>query len=167
MKSSKPTTQQITENGDTAGFTVFKPLGKAVLRNENHEIISYSHDELIKSLYWIWDAFDRAMMGMFLVYGTAESVINHMLLDGEGVHVGVRNAEYYSGSKPILIAFTGEPEKKEGFDIFKCPLSEAPVFVHYFDEAECIKSTDSVQYQNEYFKLPNPYSKFIELWPLK
>lgn len=149
MKSSKP----------IAGF--------AKMDTKTWTLVEYSHDELLKSLYWIWDGFDRAMMRMFLVYGTAESVLNHMLLDGEGVHVGVRKSEYLSGSKPILLAFAGNPEEKEGYDVYKCPLSEAPVFVHYFDEDECIKSTDLVQYQHEFFRLPNPYSKFIELWPQK
>lgn len=119
------------------------------------------HEKLLPALYWIWDGFDRAMMGMFPVYSTALSIISNKDLEGDGIHVGTRQLEWKSGSKPILDAFLGEPvDKSETF--VKYIHNDIPVFIHIFEDDPCIQSTNQVFYENEYFKLPNPYSRFIK-----
>lgn len=100
-------------------------------------------------------------MGMFLVYNTAEDVLQHKQLQGDGVHVGVRKMEWTTGSKPILDAFLNAPiEVTEKYS--KYIYEGVPVYIHIFDEDQCIKSTNQVMYENEYFMLPNTYKQFMD-----
>lgn len=130
------------------------------------EVSPFTHAELLKALYWAWDAFDRATMGCFLVYTTAEMVLKKRMLEGNGVYVGTRRLEWESGSKSIFDSFAGEPnEKNEKYVTYI--VDGVPVFIYIFEDEQCIRSTDSVIYESEYFKLPNPYSEFIQLYPWK
>jgi len=104
-------------------------------------------------------------MGMFLVYDTAQSVLDNVDLKGERVTVGIRNNEWISGSTSILKAFTGEPlEKTKEYEIFKNPFNEVPIYVYIFSEDICIVNTQQIFYKNEYFMLPNPYKRFLEVF---
>ena len=125
----------------------------------------FAYDKLLQALYWIWDAFDRANMGMFLVYGTAESVFENKLPDGNKITVGVRLNEWNSGSTPILKAFTGEPlEVTEKYVRFKNPFNNVPIYLYIFKDDPCIINTQEILYEREYFKVPNTYKRFIEVF---
>lgn len=127
--------------------------------------IDFPFDKLMQALYWVWDAFERSSVGMFLVYGTAEVVLQNKLMEGDRITVGVRGNEWRSGSIPILKAFTGEPvETTEKYVVFKNPLNDVPVYVYIFHEDPCILNTQDVLYEREYFKLPNTYKQFIEVF---
>jgi hypothetical protein len=65
-------------------------LTSTLKKSEEIVVKEYSHDELMKALYWAWDAFDRAQMGMFLVYDTAINAMNNGYQKGERVEVGTR-----------------------------------------------------------------------------
>ena len=122
----------------------------------------------MKALYWTWDAFDRSLMGMFLVYDTAADVLQNKQIQGDRITVGVRGNEWRSGSTPILKAFMGEPlEETEKYAKFKNPFNDVPVYVYIFPEDPCVTSTASVLYEQEYFKLPNTYRRFIEVFGAK
>lgn len=120
-----------------------------------------THEQLIKALYWVWDGFDRALMGMFPVYSTAEDILQNKKLKGDSVHVGVRNAEWTAGSKTILDAFLNTPiEKTKTYN--KYIYEDVPVYIHIYEEDPCIINTNQILYENEYFKLPNTYSQFMD-----
>jgi len=121
----------------------------------------FTHEELLPALYWIWDGFDRALMGMFLVSKTAEDVMSKLHLEGDGIYVGVRRLEWDSESRSILDAFLGKGiEVKK--DKFKYNFDGIPVYIYVFDEDLCILNTDTVLYEQENFCLPNTYKQFIE-----
>jgi hypothetical protein len=123
----------------------------------------FPFDKLMQALYWAWDAFDRANMGMFLVYDTAADVLQNKMISGDKVTIGVRKNEWISGSTPILKAFTGEPiETTDKYVVFKNPLNDVPVYLYIFEEDPCIISTQEILYEREYFKLPNTYRLFID-----
>lgn len=125
----------------------------------------FPHDKLMQALYWIWDAFDRSAMGMFLVYGTAQSCMKNTDMIGDRITVGVRKNEWFSGSKPILMAFTGEPiELGVNYVVFKNPFNTVPVYVYIYSEDESIVSTGQILYENEYFKVPNTYERFVKVF---
>jgi hypothetical protein len=126
---------------------------------------SYSVDQLLQALMWTWDAFERAQMGMFLVKDTAVRAIQNIDLDGDAIYVGIRDTEWSSGSTPILKAFTGEPVGKTDTTVtFKNPLNPVPTIVYILPEDPCIRSTDQIFYRNEYFKVPNPFKRFMEVY---
>ena len=123
----------------------------------------YTYDQLLQALYWIWDGFDRALMPMFLVYDTAESVLGKRLPEGNTIFVGVRNNEWTAGARTILYNFTGDPiEKTPTHEVFKNPFNGVLINVYRFNDDPCILNTQTVMYEREYFQLPNTYEQFIE-----
>lgn len=122
----------------------------------------FTHPQLLSALYYMWDAFDRALMPMFLCYDTAKSVINKGQLSGESIHVGVRENDWRSGSRAIVDAFAPIYEERLGYNLYY--FKDIPIYLHILPEAHCIKSTNIVLYQQEYFRLPNPYNEFEKLF---
>lgn len=125
----------------------------------------FSEPELMQALYWIWDAFDRSGMGMFLVYETASHVMNNEHMEGNSITVGVRKNEWISGSTPILKSFTEDPlEETTTKIVFKNPFNKVPVIVYVYDEDVSITSPQQIFYANEYFMIPNTYSRFEKIF---
>lgn len=126
---------------------------------------AFTEPELMEALYWIWDAFDRCSMGMFLVYHTAIHAMNNEFMDGNRITVGIRKNEWISGSTPILLAFTGEPVETWGtYVVFKNPFNAVPVYVYIYADDPCITETAQILYANEYFKVPNTYRRFEKVF---
>lgn len=129
------------------------------------EKTTFTDAELIQALYWIWDAFDRSLMTMFLVYNTAEAALANGYLTGDKITVGVRGNEWRSGSTPILLAFTGIPTKiTDTHVVFKNPFNAVPVHVHVYAEDPCISPPQTIFWANEHFNIPNPYSRFLKVF---
>lgn len=125
---------------------------------------SFSHSTLIQSLYWIWDAFDRALIKMFVVGPTHESIKNNNDLSGDTIHVGVRRLEWESGSRSVFNAFAGAPEE-ENKELAKYNHNGIIVLVHVYEDDPSINTLDSKMYFGENFNLPTPYSRFQKyLW---
>lgn len=132
--------------------------------------LDLGHDKLMKALYWVWDMFDRSNQPFFLVHDTAEQAIKHHALKGSKVEVGIRRNEWNSGATRVLLTIMGEPleftqsENEEGYDIARFEHEGVPVFVYIYPDAECVMQLDSIHFQHEWFKVPNPYTKFKELY---
>lgn len=121
----------------------------------------------MQALYWIWDAFDRSMMGMFLVGNTADRALNNLHMDGDRITIGTRRNEWNAGSKNILLAFTGLPiNTTEKYVVFTNPFNDVPIYLYILEDDPCIINTQQILYANEYFKLPNPYRRFQEIYHL-
>lgn len=123
---------------------------------------AFTHNQLLKALYWAHDLFDRANMAFFLVYNTAEDVLQKKQLEGDNVQVGVRLLEWNSGAKVIIDTFA-QPTSKDT-DTATFVYEGVPVVVHVYTDDPCITSPDTVIYHAEYFKLPNPYKRFMEVF---
>ena len=125
------------------------------------EKVTIPHDKLMLALFWLWDAFDRALIHFFLVGKTAEDAIAQKKQENDKVEIGVRRMEWKSGSTPILKAFMGEPlvETENHAEYFH---NTVPVYIYFFDDDPTVTSIDSFMYMNDNFSVPNPYSKFIE-----
>lgn len=127
--------------------------------------MSYSHGHLLQALYWIWDAFDRAMMKMVVIDEAHDLIKQHRQLEGDRIAVGVRKNEWTSGAYNIFKEFAGYPvDQTETYVIYKNPFNEVPVYVYVFDGDETLLNPDSVMYENESFYVPNPYTRFIEIY---
>lgn len=121
-----------------------------------------SHQQLLSALYWIWDVMDRASMGMFLVYNTADAALKNRDLEGDMVHVGVRKLEWDAGGKRIIDALV-QSEEDDG-NLAKYTFNGVPIYVHIFNDHPVIRSTDQLMYEREFFKVPNPYKEFLEVF---
>ena len=128
----------------------------------------YTYDELMAALIWVWDSFDRAGMTMLAVFDTAKQIQKNEDLSGDGIDVAVRRLEWESGGKSILDAFLehynisyriSDNGKLAVYDHYGVPIR-----VHILEENECLSNYDTVVYRMEHFKLPNPYSKFEQLY---
>lgn len=122
----------------------------------------WDSEELLKALYWIWDAFERSNMPFFLIGSTAESAIANRELQGDKVTVGVRKVEWISGARRIFEAFA-IPDTEEN-DTAYFTYEGVPVELRIFADNPYITSPDMVRYKYEEFKVPNPYAKFKELY---
>ncbi len=123
--------------------------------------ISFNPQQLLTALYWVWDAFDRANVVMFLVNHTAEDALNNLEPGGISIDVGVRREEWVSGGRRLLDAFLGDPiiedEKHAEY------LHEGVrVNIFNYEKNPCTDQPDSINYMYETFRIPNPYKEFKE-----
>lgn len=123
----------------------------------------YSHDQLLQALYWIFDAFERSNMNFFLIYSTAESVLEQKDLEGDKITVGVRDMIWASGARQIFETYVQYVEKVDNKLTYTAD-NGVPVEVTVFRDDECIMSPDVKMYHSEAFHLPNPYSRFLEVY---
>jgi hypothetical protein len=117
----------------------------------------------MKALYWAWDGFDRCAINFLVIYDTAESVMKRKDLKGDGVYIGVRKLDWEGTSRRVFDAFAGAPnevtEERETYLV-----DGIPVYIYSFDEDLCLRNPDIVLYEKENFNVPNPYSRFLELY---
>lgn len=123
------------------------------------------HERLLEALYWIWDAMERGNMNFFVIGDTADSVINNKDLSGTKITVGVRRLEWNSGAKRIVDAFATPLTETD--DKVTYEYEGVPVELYLFDDDPSITSPNQIIYHSEYFKFPNPYSKFQEVFQWK
>ena len=121
-----------------------------------------THEQLLEALYYIFDAMDRALMNFVLVGDTARSAMQNRLLTGDKVTVAVRRNEWESGARRIVDAFA--KPKEETKTIVKYEVNGVPIVLHVLEEDTTIKSPNTLIYQNEYFKIPNPFSEFEKIF---
>lgn len=125
-------------------------------------VLDVSHEELLKALYWIWDAFDRAMMHMFVVGNTYHAIKEDRYLFGDRIDVGVRRLEWDSGARRIFEAFTMPPdEETSSFSLYI--YNKIPVYVHIYDDDSSITTLNMKMYLGENFNFPTPYERFEKL----
>jgi len=156
-------TQQNLKSSEIIEVVPMPPL-KAVASSFADSINKYTHQKMLQALYWIWDGFDRALMKMFVVGKTYDSVKNNKDLEGDKIEVGVRKLEWDSGSKNILDAFVGQPTSSSE-DSVTYDYNGIPVIVHIYPEDTSITSLDTKMYFGENFCMPTPYSRFEKyLW---
>ncbi len=127
----------------------------------------FDHDELRSALYWAWDAFDRAGILFFCIFKTGEQVRHNDPLSGDGLDLGVRKLEWVSGAKPVLDAFLDHNDIKidDQGDIVTYDYLGVPVRMHILDpDDDCLFNADTVVYEVEHFRIPNPYERFEQLY---
>lgn len=125
--------------------------------------VTVTSERLLKALYWIWDAFERANVPYFLTGQTAVDAMANKPLSGEKVTVGIREVEWISGGGRILRTFLGEPHYEDK-RYAQYEFEGVPVFIEKYDDHECIIATDTIIYGYETFRVPNPYETFVKLF---
>lgn len=127
--------------------------------------LQFTHEQLLEALYWIFDVFENASIGFVLAYSTAESVLQGKQLEGNKIELGVRKAEWDSGSKALFDTYMQDELIEPIIDGNKYTYithNGVPIVIYILDEDESIMSPDTRRYENEYFKMPNPYSRFMD-----
>lgn len=121
------------------------------------------HEELIRTLYFLWDGFKRSYMDFFLLRDTAKQALSGKQLSGDHIDVGVRKNEWVSGNKPILdIFFEHEhvTKVKENEEIYEGIYQEVPFTIHLFSENDCLSSLIPLNYEHERWLVPNRFEHF-------
>lgn len=122
-----------------------------------------THDQLIRTLYVIWDGFKRSYMDFFLLRQTAKDALAGKQLTGGHIDIGVRKNEWVSGNKPILdIFFENEHVKvvKDNTEIYEGIYQDVPFTIHLFSENECLSSLIPFNYEHERWLVPNRFEHF-------
>lgn len=129
------------------------------IQKNTEKPLSFNHDELLKALYFIWDMMDRIPMPFVLINDTAESVINHKDLSGDGVHIGVRDTDW-NGTGLNILAVLMNAEETDKHKV-KYSHNGVPIYVHIYKNHPTLQSPDYVVYAHESWRVPNPYSEFL------
>jgi hypothetical protein len=122
------------------------------------EQIVFSHDQLLKALYYVFDFMDRAMINFYLVGSTGQSIKDHKDLFGSCILAAVRKNEWESGAKRIADAFA--TPLRETNELVEYIYEGVPIKLYVLPDSELLRSADTTIYASEYFKLPNPFEEF-------
>lgn len=148
-KTRKPTNPQVDKPTSTVAPLV------------DETFIETSHEILLRCLYFLYDAFNRAQIDFFLIRQTAKDAINGNELSHH-LDIGVRKNEWVTG-KEILFMFFGEEHvkiKTESDILITCEYQEAPFVIHLYDDNPCLLALNPIEYQYESFKTPNMLEAF-------
>lgn len=138
------------------------PLETPVI-NKATPVKTYNHDELLRALYFFWDAFERATMNFFLVGKTGEQIKNNENLSGDRLTLGIRRLEWVGGQGGVFKAFMEHEKilpKKLDKDTLLFTYHDVPVYLKLYDDNPYITALDIAFYGNETFNIPNPLDKF-------
>lgn len=144
---------------ETINQTVVQPQQQVI----KTEVKDLGHEELIRTLYFLWDGFQRSYMDMFLLRDTAKQALAGKQLSGDHVDIGVRKNEWISGNRPILdIFFDNEhvTKVKDNEEIYEGIYQEVPFTIHLFSENECLASLIPLNYEHERWLVPNRFEYF-------
>ncbi len=123
--------------------------------------VSLTHEQLLKALYFILDLFSRPNIPFFLLGETAYCVKNKKLLTGDKITVGIRKLDFQKPNMSIMEAFYLADTVNKKF--IEYTFEGVPIEVKIIDSPDpMFTSLDSVVYQYEYFKVPNPFNKYWE-----
>lgn len=124
---------------------------------------TFSHEQMLEALYFVHDFMDRAMLTFCVVGSTADSIIKNKILDGSSIKVAVRKPEWDSGARVIADAFA-MPIEDLG-DIVTYEWNGVPITLYILKDSETLQRPDTILYESEYFKFPNPFKTFKEEFP--
>ncbi len=119
---------------------------------------SIPHEALLKTLYWVHDFMDRALINFYVVGDTAKAVRENTDLSGDRIQVAVRKNEWESGARRIADAFA--TPLKDNIQSLEYEYDGVPVILHVLEDSTTLTSFDTKIYRSEHFKLPNPYEQF-------
>lgn len=122
----------------------------------------FTHEKLLKALYWVYDLFERANIPFMLLGETAKCAHNNIKLSGDGIEIGVKDTDWHESNIRIIescyLANTIEKHKvtytHEGVPI-TCLIIK--------DYGRNNYSYNQVMYEREFFNLPNPYEHMSSL----
>lgn len=120
------------------------------------------HELQLRTLYFLYDAFQRAMIDWFLIRQTAKDAMSEHQLTGDHIEIGVRKSEWITG-KEILFMFFGEEHVKTlkeetDYNIFE--YQDVPFTLRFYEDSEPLMALIPIQYEHETFLVPNQFERF-------
>lgn len=104
---------------------------------------------------------EAAGIVFFLDRDTAESVLTGYNLEGDGVHIGVRDVEFRSSGFSVVDVYANATERTQ-----KCityMYGDVPIYVHIYKSHPTIEGFDIRNYCNEFWNLPNTWERFLSV----
>lgn len=121
----------------------------------------FNHQELMDALYHVQDMFSRASIPFFVLDDTAAAMLTNFDLEGDSVHIGVRDTDWHSTGFDILTILVEAQETTKDYALIM--YGEVPIHVYVFKNHKTIESPDLIPYGYEYFNVPNPYTEFEQV----
>lgn len=138
----------------------------------------FTHDQLLQALYWVEDFMNRSLINFFVIGPTADSVKGQKHLTGDAIYIGVRRVEWESepaseeghpgipsGGRRLVDAVVPYAED-EGDIVYYYSSNDVPVILFVFEDEPTVTSLDQVNYEREFWKIPNPYQSFKEQYDI-
>lgn len=133
-----------------------------VIEKVNDIVNEFTHEQLMRCLYFLYDAFHRAAVDFFLVKDTAKNALSKHMLDTK-IDVGVRRLEWSNDNKDMLFPFFEQERvniiKQDDFRL-DCTYQDIPFTIHIYDDNPCIKYLVPIVYEYEGFLVPNQFDVF-------
>ena len=120
-----------------------------------------THDQLWSALRDIEDLLDRCMLPGFVMGETARCVVNDIPLEGEGVEIGLRKAEWSDQVKGMFKTLRPQMAVGEAGAFYL--VGEVPVVVRIIaSDYEFLKNMNKHAYQAGDYLVPNPFELYFE-----
>lgn len=121
----------------------------------------FHHEQLSNALFELWDAFDRAMIQMFVVGDIAVGLHNNTDFTGSKVRVIVQASELNPFALDVLTKTLGLDPKED--KKWKLESSEGvPMEIKINRKnLDILKTPEEHMYLNEVFLLPNPFDEYV------
>jgi hypothetical protein len=120
-------------------------------------------DKLLTTLYFLYDAFERASLDFFLVRQTARDVINGKRLTTMPVTIGIRHNEWIGGNEELLLAYFEQEHvemTEKADDHVTFVYQDIPIMMHIYRDSDSVTALNSVAYEFETWKIPNQFERF-------
>ncbi len=120
--------------------------------------VDVGHARLLEALYHAYDVFEGLNVPFFLTGKTAKQVKNGDMLSGAVATIGIRNLDDSRSNMGILVSLA-KFERTDNLIKF----TEYPLVCEILEVSDkpYFKSFDSIKYESEVFKLPNPVDQYF------
>jgi hypothetical protein len=141
-----------------------KKAKRKASKRTKKEKAKFNHDQMLAALYWVWDIMDRSQMTFYVVGSTADSVIENKDLKGDRITVAVRQLEWESGARRLLLSIA-PPVIDNSDGTIGYEHAGIPITVYILPDEPSMTGLDTKIYHAEYFKFPTPYKQFKKAYP--
>lgn len=149
MKKRKGKTRKTSSSMKWSKVEPTKPVEVVVEQKPQ-----YTHEQLLKALYFAYDLFERAQIPFMLLGDTAKAAKDGYLLSGDGIYIGVKETDWHESNIRVIEACYMADIVERGKVTY---LHEGvPIYCSIIKDYNGY-SYDQRMYQREFFNFPNPF----------
>lgn len=131
----------------------------------NDQKKEFTQEEMLMALFELETMFDRMPAApWFLLYPTCNDMAEHKFLSVP-ISVGIKQAEITKERMSVFKTyFTGFQITDSGMTGF---VRDVPVVIRFVkSKYDFLQNLQTIHYENEYYKVPNPLSEYNKIWKL-
>lgn len=124
------------------------------------------HGDLLNAMYFIWDAFSRAVgLDFFPVKQTAYWMTHSDELRGDHLDIGLRIGQWNSEDKDLLLIYLNDENlnlQDVNENTKKLVYKDIPIYFHFYEDSDNLKNLTMFTYEHESWKLPNQFETWMK-----